>query len=75
MTIREIKRYRKQMEEGTSEMVDGQLIVKLPSKFLKLQSLLNDVYNKAEEAGEETFNRIYKDLTKHCKELIRSIEQ
>lgn len=74
MTIREINQYRKQMKEGTSEIVDGQLIIKLPSKFLKLQSLINEVYSKAEEAGEETFNKIYKDLTKHCKELIKSIE-
>ena len=48
--------------------------IKLPSKFLKLQSLMTDVYDKAEEAGEETFNRVYKDLTKHCKQLIKSIK-
>ena len=75
MTTREIKRYRKQMAEGTEEMVDGQLLIKLPSTFLKLQSLMNEVYSKAEEAGEETFNKIYKDLTKHCKELLKSLEQ
>ena len=74
MNVREIKRYRKQMEEGSAEIVDGQLIIKLPSKFLKLQSLMTDVYNKAEESGEETFNRVYKDLTKHCKQLIKSIK-
>lgn len=74
MNVREIKRYRKQMEEGVADIVDGQLIIKLPSKFLKLQSLMTDVYNKAEEAGEETFNRVYKDLTKHCKQLIKSIK-
>lgn len=71
MTEQEREEYRKHMEEGTCELVDGEILFRLPDKFIEMQDLVADLYIKAKESSN--FDKVFINFKKYCKRVVKEL--
>ena len=72
MTEQEKEEYRKNMEEGTCELVDGDILYRLPNDYIEMQNIITDLYIKAKELGN--FDKVFKNFKNYCKRVMKELD-